>query len=78
MVSVWCILHNVQCRHAGCNVQCAMRNVQIRLLGGKAGAAAVLGSFPLCATMLYIISLGSAIVVMATKDNFCFFIRKPR
>ena len=24
MVSVWCILHNVQCRHAGCNVQCAM------------------------------------------------------
>ena len=55
-----------------------MRNVQIRLLGGKAGAAAVLGSFPLCATMLYITSLGSAIIVMATKDKFCFFSAKPK
>ena len=72
------MVYTAQCTVQTRWVQCAMRNVQIRLLGGKAGAAAVLGSFPLCATMLYITSLGSAIVVMATKDNFCFFIRKPR
>ena len=48
-------------------------------MGGKVVAAAVLGSFPLLASMLYITSLAPPpMIVTAMNDNFCAFSRKLR